>query len=77
MTGYQRLVSDTAVLVIDMFNSYRHEDAEMLTPSVEEVVDPLAGLIAMAREREDMDLIYINDNYSDFSADQHRVDDGG
>ena len=77
MTGYQRLVSDTAVLVIDMFNSYRHEDAEMLTPSAEEVVDPLAGLIAMAREREDMDLIDINDNYSDFSADQHRVDDGG
>ena len=34
VTGYQRFVSDTAVLVIDMFNTYRHEDAEKLTPSV-------------------------------------------
>ena len=62
-------MSDTAVLVIDMFNAYRHEDAEKLTISVEEVVDPLARLIAMTREREDVDLIYVNDNYGDFTAD--------
>jgi len=69
MTGYQRLVTDTALLVIDMFNTYQHEDAEKLTPSVEGVIDPLAGLIAMAREHKDVDLIYINDNYGDFTAD--------
>jgi nicotinamidase-related amidase len=62
-------MSDTAVLVIDMLNTYRHEDAELLVPNVEKIVDPLAGLISAARERDDVDLIYVNDNYGDFSSD--------
>jgi nicotinamidase-related amidase len=62
-------VSDTAVLVIDMLNSYRHEDAELLTANVADIIDPLAGIIAVARERDDVDLIYVNDNYGDFTAD--------
>ncbi len=53
-----------------MLNSYQHDDAEKLVPSVESVVEPLAGLIASARERDDVDLIYVNDNYGDFSADR-------
>jgi nicotinamidase-related amidase len=69
MTGYQRLMSDTAVLVIDMFNAYRHEDAELLVSSVADIVNPLVGLIATARDRDDVDVIYINDNYGDFTAD--------
>ena len=60
----------TAVLVIDMLNSYQHEDAEKLTRSVEEIIEPLAGLVAVARERDDVDLIYVNDNFGDFAADQ-------
>ncbi|WNG91241.1 cysteine hydrolase family protein [Mycobacterium sp. ITM-2016-00318] len=63
-------MTDTAVLVIDMLNSYRHEDAEKLTTSVEHIVEPLAGLVAEARKREDVDLIYVNDNYGDFAANQ-------
>jgi nicotinamidase-related amidase len=63
-------VSDTAVLVIDMLNHYRHEDAEKLTRSVAEVVEPLAGLVSVARKRDDVDLIYVNDNYGDFTANQ-------
>jgi len=61
-------MSDVAVLVIDMLNTYRHEDAELLVPNVEDVVDPLAGLISRAGERDDVDLIYVNDNYGDFTA---------
>ena len=61
-------MSDTAVLVIDMLNTYRHEDAEKLTPCVAEKIDPIAGLISTARERDDVDLIYVNDNYGDFTA---------
>jgi nicotinamidase-related amidase len=61
-------VSDTAVLVIDMLNTYRHEDAEKLAPSVADIVEPLGGLIAKARQRDDIDLIYVNDNYGDFTA---------
>ncbi|KUI27241.1 isochorismatase [Mycobacterium sp. IS-1742] len=59
----------TAVLIIDMMNTYDHPDAEKLVPNVEGIVDPLAKLIADARARDDVDLIYVNDNYGDFSAE--------
>ncbi|BBX15792.1 isochorismatase [Mycolicibacterium duvalii] len=62
-------MSNTAVLIIDMMNTYDHPDAEKLTPSVEAIVDPLAKLVADSRSRDDVDLIYVNDNYGDFSAE--------
>lgn len=62
-------MSDTAVLVIDMLNPYDHEDAEKLAASVAEIIDPLADLFSRAREHDDVDLIYVNDNYGDFTAD--------
>jgi nicotinamidase-related amidase len=61
-------VSDAALLVIDMLNSYRHEDAGPLANSVTEIVGPLATLIEQARDRDDIDLIYVNDNYGDFAT---------
>jgi len=66
-------MSATALLVIDMMNTYRHSDAERLTPSVEKIVDPLAGLISRARQHEDVDLIYVNDNYGDFTAEHSDI----
>ena len=66
-------MSDTAVLVIDMLNSYQHKDADKLASSVADIVDPLAGLISRARERDDVDLIYINDNYGDFTANEETL----
>ena len=66
-------MSDTAVLAIDMLNAYRHEDAELLIPNVAAIIDPLAGLISVARERDDVDLIYVNDNYGDFTADHDDI----
>jgi nicotinamidase-related amidase len=66
-------MSETAVLVIDMLNAYRHEDAELLAPNVATIIDPLAGIIAAARERDDVDLIYVNDNYGDFTADHDDI----
>jgi nicotinamidase-related amidase len=64
----QMPMSDVAVLVIDMMNTYRHPDAEKLSPQVAEIIDPLAGLVATARDRDDVELIYVNDNYGDFTA---------
>jgi nicotinamidase-related amidase len=66
-------MSDTALLVIDMLNSYRHEDADPLADSVSEIVDPLAELIERARGRDDVDLIYVNDNYGDFTATREDI----
>jgi nicotinamidase-related amidase len=68
-----RRASSTAVLVIDMLNAYRHEDAELLVPNVADIIDPLVGLIATARERDDVHLIYVNDNYGDFTADHNAI----
>jgi nicotinamidase-related amidase len=52
-----------------MLNTYAHEDADVLAQNVAGIVDPLAGLISRARERDDVELIYVNDNYGDFTAD--------
>lgn len=71
--GKNQLVSACAVLVIDMFNAYRHPDAECLIPNVAKIIDPLAALITRAGEREDVDLIYVNDNYGDFTADHGAI----
>ncbi len=62
-------MSVTAVLVIDMLNSYEHDDAEVLIPNVAKIVEPLADLVSRARQADDVDLIYVNDNYGDFTAE--------
>jgi nicotinamidase-related amidase len=61
-------VSTTALVVIDMINPYDHEDADLLMTSVEEIIDPLCDLLGRAREDRDVCLLYLNDNYGDFSA---------
>jgi len=62
-------MAETTVLVIDMMNAYRHPDAELLIRNVARIVDPLARIIERTRECADLDLIYINDNYGDFTAE--------
>ena len=64
----------TALLVVDMLNSYEHDDADQLTESVEAVVDPLARLIARAVE-QDTEVIYVNDNYGDWKVSRHDLAD--
>jgi nicotinamidase-related amidase len=61
-------MADTAVLVIDMMNAYRHPDADKLIPNVADIIDPLSRLVARARDRDDVDVIYVNDNYGDFTS---------
>jgi len=50
-----------------MLNPYRHEDAELLTASVERVVPSIKKLIDEASSR-DVEVVYVNDNYGDWSA---------
>src|SRR4051812_1596801 len=50
-----------------MLNPYDHEDAERLVPNVESVIETMAELIDRGR-REGVDLVWINDNYGDWSA---------
>jgi nicotinamidase-related amidase len=62
-------VSRTAVLVIDMLNTYQHRDADRLANNTADIIEPLTELIARARTDEDVDVVYVNDNYGDFRAD--------
>jgi nicotinamidase-related amidase len=52
----------TALIVVDMLNTYEHADAEALTRSVGEVLPNIASLIERARS-EGVAVIYVNDNY--------------
>ncbi|MFJ3441652.1 cysteine hydrolase family protein [Streptomyces sp. NPDC086081] len=51
-----------ALIVVDMINTYDHEDAELLVPSVEQIVPVVADLIDRAR-KADVPVIYANDNF--------------
>jgi len=61
-------MSDTALLIIDMFNDYRHEDGEELAANVAEILDPLHRLLTAARSHPGVDVLYVNDNHEDFSV---------
>jgi nicotinamidase-related amidase len=65
-------MGNTALIVVDMLNPYEHEDADLLTPSVESIVDPLTRLIERARS-EDARVIYVNDNYGDWDSSAQRL----
>jgi nicotinamidase-related amidase len=57
----------SALLVVDMLNTYDHPDADQLTKSVEGTIEPIAGLIERAGS-EGVEVIYVNDNYSDWNS---------
>jgi nicotinamidase-related amidase len=58
--------SRTALVVIDMLNTYEHVDAEQLIGSVREVLPNIASLIERARD-EGVDIVYVNDNYGSWN----------
>jgi nicotinamidase-related amidase len=56
-----------------MLNPYDHPDAERLIAGVDEIIEPLADLLSRARQRDDVELIYVNDNYGDFTASRDQL----
>lgn len=66
--GYPARVAECALVVVDMFNDYQHEDADQLASNVENIVAPLVTLIGAARSHDGVDLVYVNDNRGDFTA---------
>ncbi len=55
------------LIVINMLNPYEHEDAELLTASVERALENLRALISAARD-EGLRIVYVNDNHGDWTA---------
>jgi nicotinamidase-related amidase len=62
----------TALIVVDMLNPYEHEDADVLAESVEGVVEPICDLLDRAAA-DDVDVIYVNDNYDDWNSSQEEL----
>jgi nicotinamidase-related amidase len=62
----------TALVVVDMLNTYDFEDAEKLTSSVESTIEPIRDLLARAGDSDD-EVIYVNDNYGDWNSSQEEL----
>jgi nicotinamidase-related amidase len=65
-------VKPTALIVVDMLNTYEHDDADALVRSVREVLPNVASLIERASS-QDVDIVYVNDNYGAWSAGPEEV----
>nr|WSX47917.1 cysteine hydrolase [Streptomyces sp. NBC_00974] len=57
----------TALIVIDMLNTYAHEDAEALVPSVRQTLHGVTALLKHARA-SDSPVIYVNDNFGEWRS---------
>ncbi|EFL19730.1 isochorismatase family cysteine hydrolase [Streptomyces sp. C] len=57
----------TALIVIDMLNTYEHEDAEALVASVREALPGITTLLKHARASESP-VIYVNDNFGQWRS---------
>ncbi|WP_030742276.1 cysteine hydrolase family protein [Streptomyces sp. NRRL S-31] len=65
-------MSKTALIVIDMINTYDHKDAEQLIPSAESVVPVLADMLGRARSRG-VTVVYVNDNFGEWRSHHGEV----
>src|SRR4051794_28487599 len=64
----------TALIVVDMVQTYDFEDADRLIENVEQIVDPLTELIRRAKTEADH-VIYVNDNFGDWHSERRRLVD--
>jgi nicotinamidase-related amidase len=62
----------TALLVVDMLNTYEHDDADQLAASVRHAVPRIERLIQRARD-DDVQLVYVNDNYGDWNSSSREL----
>lgn len=60
-------MGNSALIVIDMINTYDHPDAELLVPSVRTALPHLTRLIDRARA-EGVPVIYANDNFGQWRS---------
>jgi nicotinamidase-related amidase len=60
-----------ALVVIDMINTYDHEDADSLRASAEKVVPVVGEMVKRARDAG-TPVIYVNDNFGEWRSD-HRA----
>jgi nicotinamidase-related amidase len=59
----------SALVVVDMINSYDHPDADELTRSVEQALPNMVRLVERAAE-EDVLTVYVNDNFGAWTSNR-------
>jgi len=57
----------TALIVVDMLNTYEHEDGDLLARHVERALPTMSRLIERAAD-EDVLTIYVNDNFGAWTS---------
>jgi nicotinamidase-related amidase len=62
----------TALIVVDMINSYEHADAEQLTRNVERALPTMCELVKRA-EDDDVLTIYVNDNFGAWNSNRDEL----
>ncbi|MEU9420682.1 isochorismatase family cysteine hydrolase [Streptomyces sp. NPDC051000] len=60
-------MTSTALIVIDMLNTYEHEDADSLIPSVRKVLPALQEVLKRARDAS-APVVYVNDNFGQWRS---------
>jgi nicotinamidase-related amidase len=61
------------LIIIDMLNTYDHEDADKLADSVEKVLTNIVKLRDDARSDDDTLLVYVNDNHDAWDAGRQEL----
>jgi nicotinamidase-related amidase len=64
----------SALLVVDMINSYDHPDAEKLTRSVERTLPNMVRVVQRAAD-EDVLTVYVNDNFGAWTSSREQLVD--
>jgi nicotinamidase-related amidase len=65
----------SALVVTDMLSPYDFEDAETVAANAEPVIEPIRTLIEQASSDDDVELIYVNDNYGDWDSSREELVD--
>jgi nicotinamidase-related amidase len=68
-------VPKNALIVVDMLNEYDHEDADKLAECVRRQLPQMIALRDAAKQRDDVKLIYVNDNYDEWEAGRETLVD--
>ncbi len=65
----------TALIVTDMLNAYDHDDADKLATSAETQLPQMVKLRDVAAERDDILLVYVQDNYDAWEVGREQLVD--
>ncbi|MET9954092.1 isochorismatase family cysteine hydrolase [Streptomyces sp. NPDC006339] len=67
-------MTKSALIVIDMINTYGHEDAELLVPSAAQALPGIVDLLERARAAG-VPVVYVNDNFGRWRSHHGQIVD--